>query len=387
MRRIYLDNAATSWPKPDAVYEAVDQYLRNNGAPAGRSGYAEAAEATRQVEIARRDLARLLGVREPERLIFTLNGTDALNLALHGLLRDGDHVVTSTSEHNSTLRPLRSLQDARRITVTRVECDSFGVTDPDAIHRALQKKTRLVAISHASNVTGAIQPIDVIRDLTHRQGAKLLVDAAQSIGHLPLELDAWNVDLVAASGHKGILAPLGTGMLYLRQGIPAELSPIRQGGTGTRSDDDHQPDELPYKYESGSLNVPGLVGLGAAAAYWFTKTTAAARAHDLTLTAKLLDGLHAIPKVRTYGPAIAAQRVGLVSFTIGGYDPQEVAAALEGAHRIQVRPGLHCAPQMHRKLGTFDFGGTVRISLGPFNTCEDVDLAVAAIDELAASGI
>ena len=387
MRRIYLDNAATSWPKPDVVYEAVDRYLRNNGAPAGRSGYAEAAEASRLVETARRDLARLLGVRDPERLVFTSNGTDALNLALHGLLKDGDHVVTTVVEHNSMLRPLRALEDQRRITVSRISCDARGVVDPDHLRRALLPNTRLVAISHASNVTGAIQPVDAIRDLAHEHGAKVLVDAAQSMGHLPLALDAWEVDLVAASGHKGLLGPLGTGILYLRSGIDQELAAVRQGGTGTKSEDDHQPDGLPSKYESGNLNVPGILGVGAAADFLFSKTIASVREHDLTLTSRLLEGLQAIKRLHVHGPSSLAERVGLVSISLDGYDPQEVAAALEAVHRIQVRPGLHCSPLMHRALGTIESGGTVRFSLGQFNTPEDIDTTIAALAELVANAI
>ena len=189
MRRIYLDNAATSWPKPETVYAAVDRYLRENGAPAGRSGYAEAAEASRLIETSRRDLARLLGVRQPERLIFTSNGTDSLNLALHGFLRSGDHVVSTVIEHNSTLRPLRALEDSGMISVTRVRCDSQGVIDPDDIRHAMKPQTRLVAVSHASNVTGAIQPIQKICSVAHEHDARVLVDAAQTAGHLQIELD------------------------------------------------------------------------------------------------------------------------------------------------------------------------------------------------------
>jgi cysteine desulfurase/selenocysteine lyase len=324
-------------------------------------------------------------VRQPERLIFTANGTDALNLALHGLLRAGDHVVTTVVEHNSTLRPLRSLEDQGLIEVTRVGCDSSGIVNPDDIRRALTTNTRLAAISHVSNVTGAMQPIDEIRDVVQRHGARLLVDAAQSIGHLPIELDVWGVDFVAASGHKGLLGPLGTGILYLRHGLESEIVSVRQGGTGTRSEDDRQPSDLPSKYESGNLNVPGIAGLGAATEFLFTKTIAALRAHDLALCSRLLDGLQIIRGVRIHGPKTAADRVGLVSVSVEGYDPQEVAAALDAVHRIQVRPGLHCAPLMHRALGTIESGGTVRFSLGQFNTREDIDAAITAVAELVAS--
>ena len=386
MRRIYLDNAATSWPKPESVYTAIDRYLRENGAPAGRSGYAEAGEASRVVETARRDLARLLGVHQPEHLIFTSNGTDALNLAIHGFLRGGDHVVTTVVEHNSTLRPLRALEDQKMISVTRVPCDALGVVDPDEIRRAMTDKTRLVALSRASNVTGAIQPIEAIRVVVHNHGAKLLVDEAQSIGHLPPDLDGSGVDMVAAAGHKGLLGPLGTGILYLRAGMDAEVACQRQGGTGTHSEEDRQPELLPGKYESGNLNVPGIAGLGAAAAHLFSKTITAIRDHELALTSRMLAGFQSIQGVTIYGPPMAADRVGLVSIRIEGYDPQEVAAALDAVHRIQVRPGLHCAPLMHAALGTLEAGGTVRFSFGQFNTEHDIDDAIAAIAEMVASG-
>jgi cysteine desulfurase / selenocysteine lyase len=386
MRRIYLDNAATSWPKPDSVYAAVDGYLRENGAPAGRSGYAEAAEASRIVETARRDLARLLGVRQPERLVFTFNGTDALNLAIHGFVRSGDHVVATVVEHNSTLRPLRTLEERNDIAVSRVPCDSHGVVSPDDIRKALTEKTRLVVVSRASNVTGAIQPIEEIREIVHSHGARLLVDEAQSIGHLPLDLDASGVDMAATAGHKGLLGPLGTGLLYLRPGMESEVACQRQGGTGTRSEEDRQPDQLPNKFESGNLNVPGIAGLGAAATHLFKKTISAVREHDLVLTTRMLAGFESTRGVTVFGPPNASDRAGLVSIRIEGYDPQEVAAALDAVHRIQVRPGLHCAPLMHAALGTIEAGGTVRFSFGQFNTEQDVDEAVAAVAELAASG-
>jgi cysteine desulfurase/selenocysteine lyase len=385
MDRIYLDSAATSWPKPEPVYVAVDHYLRHLGAPAGRSGYAEAAEVSRLVELARREVARLLGVRETQRLIFTFNGTDALNMAISGMVNRGDHVVTTFIEHNSTLRPLRALEEAGVISVTRVHCDVDGVIQPSNVFAAMTPRTRLVVISHASNVTGAIQPVEAIRDITHGNGAKLLVDAAQTVGHLPIDFDNMNADLLAASGHKGLLGPLGTGVLCLRPEVEKSLRATRQGGTGTQSDQDRQPQKLPYKYESGNLNVPGILGLGAAASYLSGKTIEAVREHELTLTRQLIAGLSKIRKVRIFGSHEATKGVGLVSVTVEGYDPQEVAAALDAAHRIQVRPGLHCAPHMHQALGTIGSGGTVRFSLSWFNTQNEIDKTIAAMSQLAAA--
>ncbi|MGE0610694.1 MAG: aminotransferase class V-fold PLP-dependent enzyme, partial [Pirellulales bacterium] len=241
--RIYLDNAATSWPKPDAVYDAVDRYQRECGAAYGRGVYAEATQAARLVEAARQGLAKWLGAGDPRRIAFTCNGTDAINLALHGLLRAGDHVVTTVVEHNSVLRPLRYLEDAGQINVDRVPCDGQGLVDAEAIRLALRPNTRLIALTHVSNVTGAIQPVDAVSAIAQEQGALLLIDAAQSAGHLPLNLARLPADLLAAPGHKGLLGPLGTGFLYVRPGL--ELRPVRQGGTGSHSNDDHQPADMP----------------------------------------------------------------------------------------------------------------------------------------------
>jgi len=383
--RIYFDNAATSWPKPPAVYEAVNHYLREVGAPAGRSGYAEAVDAAQQVARCRSEVASLLGLADPSHLIFTCNGTDSLNLVLHGLLRDGDHVVTTVVEHNSVLRPLAQLESARRIHVTHVGCDASGYVDPADIRRAMRPATRLVAIIHASNVTGAVQDVAAIAHIAHAGGALLLCDAAQSLGHLPLDFAALDVDFLAAPGHKGLLGPLGTGVLAIRPGLADQLQSIRQGGTGSRSEEIRQPAVLPDKYEAGNLNVPGIAGLAAGAAYLRERGLETIAAHGQRLTSQLLEGLSAIDRIRVVGPKPNRLRVPLVSLVIDGYDPQEAALALDAAYRIQVRPGLHCAPLVHRALQTDTQGGTLRISLGPMNTLAEVDTAIAALAELAES--
>jgi cysteine desulfurase family protein len=385
MERIYLDNAATSWPKPDAVYAAVDAYMRNNGASAGRSGYSDAAEATRLVETVRRGVARLLGIGDSNRLVFTFNGTDSLNLAIHGVLSPGDHVVTTVIEHNSVLRPLRALEAAGAIEITYATCNAQGIVDPEGIKQALRANTRLVVMSHASNVTGAIQDVRAVAAITHEREALLLVDAAQTVGHLTIDADVLGADMIAASGHKGLLGPLGTGLCYLRPGIEHHVRTIRQGGTGTHSEEDLQPEDVPTKFESGNRNMPGIAGLAAAVEYHRAKAYGAVRAHEQALMERLLVGLFEIPGVTVYGPSSAEDRVGLVSMRIEGYDPQEVAAALDSAHHIQVRPGLHCAPRMHEALGTIKSGGTVRLSVGQFNTLDEIDQTISAIAELAAS--
>ncbi|HXT61122.1 MAG TPA: aminotransferase class V-fold PLP-dependent enzyme [Pirellulales bacterium] len=384
-RRIYLDHAATSWPKPDAVYAAVDRYQRELGAPAGRGAYAEAVQASQMVESARRAVAVFLQAEDSRRIVFTFNGTDSLNLALHGSLdAAGGHVVTTEVEHNSVLRPLRTLVDAGRIEVSQVACDALGVVDPDDMRRALRPDTKLVALTHASNVTGALQPVAEVGRITREHGALYLVDAAQSLGEIPLSVQELQADLLAAPGHKGLLGPLGTGVLYIRPGVERRLASLRQGGTGSHSEDDRQPDQLPDKYESGNLNVGGIAGLAAGIQWLNERGLAEVRRHAVKLTERLMAGLAAIDGARLFGPP-AGGRVGVVSMTLEGLDCQELAASLDSAYRIQTRPGLHCAPAMHRALGTLESGGTVRFSMGATTTAEEVDSAIEAVRAISSA--
>ncbi|MCI0360132.1 MAG: aminotransferase class V-fold PLP-dependent enzyme [Planctomycetaceae bacterium] len=379
--RVYLDNAATSWPKPEAVYRAVDDYQRRLGAPAGRSSYAEAAQTERIVAACRQKVARLIAAADPKRIVFTLNGSDSLNMALHGLLQPGDHVVTSVCEHNSVLRPLRFLAEHRGVATAYVPCDAAGIVDPDEVRRAITRQTKLVAILHASNVTGSIQPIAEIGQIAKQHGASLLVDAAQSLGYLPIDVNELGCDLLAAPGHKGLLGPLGTGVLYLSPGIEQRLLPLRQGGTGTRSDEDVQPSSLPDRYESGNLNVPGIVGLEAGVTHLLDAGIDRCREHQSQLTARLLDGLAGLPAVTLYGSRNLAERVGVVSLNVAGYDPRELASLLDAQWSIQTRAGIHCAPRMHQALGTVP-AGTLRLSIGHFTTEAEIDAAIAALSEL-----
>ncbi len=383
-RRIYLDNAATTWPKPPAVYAAVERCMRDLGAPAGRGVYREAAEVERLVTDARRRVAALLGAEEPRRVIFTNNGTDSLNFALYGVLRPGDHVVTSVVEHNSVLRPLRHLEEKRGIRVTRVPCDGKGVVDPHDIRRAVQPQTRLIALVHASNVTGALQPVEEVGRIAREMGVLYLVDAAQTLGHLPLDVRRLGCHLLAAPGHKGLLGPLGTGVLYLAPGLEEQVDSLRQGGTGTQSEDDRQPEMLPDKYEPGNHNTPALAGLGAGAAWLQDQGVEAVHRRNGELTTRLIAGLCEIDGVTLHGPTGETERVGVVSITLADCPPQEAAMMLDSAHGVQVRPGLHCAPRMHQALGTSAGGGTLRFSIGPFNTEEQIDHAIAAVAEIAA---
>ena len=386
-RRIYLDNAATSWPKPESVYAAVDYYLRHVGAAAGRGGYRHGIEADRIVADARKRAAELLGAADPRHVVFTCSGTDALNLALHGVLRPGDHVVTTVAEHNSVLRPLKHLELTADVQVTRVGCGASGIVDPDDVRRAVTRQTRLVAMIHVSNVTGAVQPIEEVGRIARGVGALFLVDAAQSIGSLPADVTQWSADLVAAPAHKGMLAPLGLGILYVAPGIEKQLAPLRQGGTGTQSEQDRQPDSLPDKYEAGNHNVPAIAGLGAALAYLKQRGVESVREHERRLTERLLVGLAGIHGITIYGPADANRQGSVVSFNVAGYDPQEVAGTLDAAYAVEARAGFHCAPLMHQALGTDKTGGTVRLSAGPFSTEHDIDKAVRAVTEIASAAV
>ena len=381
-KRIYLDNAATSWPKPDEVYAAADRWQRENGTAAGRGISPESIETDRLIQEARRNVANVLGVGDPRRIVFTLNGTDALHLAIQGLVRPGDHVVTTVCEHNSVLRPLRQLVSPRGVATTHVGCDDAGRVAPSDVLSALNSKTAFVVVTHASNVTGAIQPVAEIGAELRKRGIPFVVDAAQTVGELPFAVDDLPCDYLAAPGHKGLLGPLGTGILYVRPGMEGRLQSIRSGGTGSESHTTVQPTTLPEKYESGNLNVPGIVGLGAGAKWLAERGIVAVREHAVTLTERLLAGLRGLNGIRVVGPPDASSRVGVVSLTIDGYDPQEAAAVLATSFGIQSRAGMHCAPLMHKALGTDAHGGTLRLSVAPFSTTDDVDAAIEALKQM-----
>ncbi|MEK6233748.1 MAG: aminotransferase class V-fold PLP-dependent enzyme, partial [Planctomycetales bacterium] len=310
---------------------------------------------------------------------------DSLNLALHGLLRQGDHVVTTVVEHNSILRPLRALEQQGIVTVDRVACDARGIVDPQRIREAAKPGTRLIAMLHASNVTGAVQPVAEAAAIARETGALFLLDAAQTAGHMPLNVAELPVDLLAASGHKGLLGPLGVGILYVRPGVEESLASVRQGGTGSESENDSQPDALPDKYESGNLNVPGILGLGAGVEWLLQQGVETIHARGQQLIDRLITDLRGISGATLYGPQDAAAQIGVVSLNITNYDPREAATLLDAACRIQARAGLHCAPLMHQALGTLDQGGTIRFSVGAMNTESDVVAAANAVREIARS--
>ncbi len=381
---IYLDNAATSWPKPPEVADAMLRFLRDIGASPGRSGHALANEAERVRLDAREAVAELFGLRDPLRVIFTANATTALNLVLHGLLTPGSHVVTTGLEHNAVMRPLHALE-ARGVSVAVVPGKSDGSLTAAAIEGQLQPATRLIVVNHASNVCGTVLPLREIGALARRHGVPLLVDAAQSGGCWPLDIVADHVDLLAFSGHKGLLGPTGTGGLVISEEFDVRrLPPFIQGGTGSRSEHEQQPDFLPDKYEAGTPNSVGLAGLAAGVRYVLRRGVAAVCAYEQNLTQRLVAGLRGIPGVRVRGPEDTRRQIAVVAFTVAGRACSEVAHELEQRFSVLCRPGLHCAPRAHQTLGTLP-GGTLRFAPGLFNGVDEIDATVAAVAQVADS--
>lgn len=372
---IYLDNAATSFPKPDCVTQAMTQTLNQCGANPGRSGHALALRAGRIVEECREALAQMLGERDASRVVFASNTTDALNMAIHGVVRSGDHVVSTLIEHNSVLRPLSELSRSGAITLTLVPPEADGRVDAQAIARAITPRTRLVVMTHMSNVLGVEQDVAAVGALCSKRGALLLVDCAQTAGHLPLTPKKWGCAMLAMPGHKGLLGPHGTGALWVRQDVM--LAPMRQGGTGSVSQSMFQPRMMPDSMESGTLNLPGIAGLLAGMRF--------ALAHREEIHGKIValceymrQELINLPSVRVYTLPGAA----LLSFNIRGVDSQETATLLDGMG-IAVRGGLHCAPGVHRFLGTLETGA-VRVSPGYANTQCDAQALLRAVRQISA---
>jgi cysteine desulfurase/selenocysteine lyase len=379
---IYLDNAATSWPKPECVIEAMSRFQRDVGASPGRSGHRLANEAERTRFDAREAVATLFGVSDPNRVVFTLNATTALNVALYGLLPPGSHAITTGMEHNAVMRPLHALE-RRGVSISVIACESDGMLDPLAVREHIRPETRLIVANHASNVCGTILPIREIGALARESGIPFLVDAAQTAGCRPINLRTDNIDLLAFTGHKGLLGPTGTGGLAIGDGFDIEkLPPLICGGTGSRSEEEVQPGFLPDKYEGGTPNAIGLAGLATGVRYVLERGVDQIGAHDRALARRLIAGLERIEGVRTLGTRDAQRQIAVVSFTVADRSPSELAQALDERFDILCRPGLHCAPRAHRTLGTLP-EGTVRFAPGVLTTESDIDEAVAAVGRLA----
>jgi len=378
---IYMDNGATSFPKPPAVSQAMLHFLSDVGGSPGRSGHRLSQEAARTVFDCRESLAALFAVPDSRRIAFTLNATEALNTALLGLLREGDGVVTTAMEHNSVMRPLRELVRSRGISVHVVPCDGGGRLDLDELERALKKSPRLVAVNHASNVTGAVLPLERVGALAKSAGALLLVDAAQSAGVISIDVVRDGVDILAFTGHKGLLGPQGTGGIWVREGV--EVAPLCRGGTGSNSEQEEQPDFYPDRLESGTHNAVGLAGLRAGVEFLRATGVDVIAGHERSLAARLLEGLGALRGVTLHGPPAGEDRTSVVSFTIPGVAPSEIGFILDEAFGVLTRVGLHCAPGAHRTIGTYP-EGTVRLSPGCFTTPGEIEKVIEAVAYVAA---
>jgi cysteine desulfurase/selenocysteine lyase len=384
MNTVYFDNAATSWPKPEETYTAMDRYSRMTGGSPGRSGHRLSIEAGRVIMNTRETLCRLFGIDDPFQLVFTKNATEALNLAIGGFLSPGDHVITSSMEHNSVMRPLRLLE-SRGVELSVVRCSSQGELDSQELVSAVKKTTKAIFLTHASNVTGTIIPVKEVGEIAREHGLLFCVDAAQTAGALPIDVSGMNSDLLAFTGHKSLFGPQGTGGLYIRKGLEERIQPLMAGGTGSRSEFESQPDFMPDKYESGTLNTVGLAGLGAGAEYIFERSVDNIRARETMLTQHFLDGLKSIGGIHIYGPGDASRKISVVSFNLDGMTPSEASFALDEQYGIMSRPGIHCAPAAHRTIGTFP-GGTVRFSFGYFNTEEEISYALDALQQISRQG-
>ena len=384
---IYLDNAATSLPKPEQVYRGMDAFIRSAAANPGRSGHRLAIEAEAMVDETRRLIARLMGFKRPERVVFTLNATDALNMAIKGVLRSGDHAITSVLEHNSVSRPLNMMERHGVITLTRLQAGSDHVIDPDEVAKAFKPSTRLVALTHASNVTGTIQAIGAIGRIVRERNSVLLVDTSQSAGVVPIDFDSDCIDLLAFTGHKALLGPTGTGGLLVGERV--EVSPWREGGTGGDSSSPVQPSELPHRLEGGTPNVFGIAGLREGVKLLLDRGVESILAHERALIAEFYRAIKAPELFNWYGAdrAVAERRgegrIGLVGINFSEFEPAELAAILDERYDIAVRAGLHCAPYAHKHLGSFP-QGVVRFSVGILSTADDVRQAAAALNEITA---
>jgi cysteine desulfurase family protein len=376
---IYFDNAATSWPKPPAVRQALDIYFGEAGGNPGRSGHRMSIASSRVVLEAREAVADLFNASDTSRIVFTKNATEALNLAIYGLVQPGDHVVTTSLEHNSVARPLRHLE-GQGVELTVVACSPEGLLDPDDVRRALRPNTRLLVTTHGSNVVGTLMPIDELAAIAREQDVPYLVDAAQTAGAIPIDVEALGVDMLAFTGHKGMLGLTGTGGLYVRDGLT--LTPLMQGGTGSDSELEYQPDFVPDAYESGTVNVAGLAGLAAGVASLLETGVERVQAHEETLIKRFLEGAQEIPGLTVYGPPGVEQRIGVVSFNLASVSPSEVGLLLDQNWGILSRVGLHCAPSAHRTIETYPTG-TVRFSWSGFNTLEEIGVALDALAQIA----
>jgi cysteine desulfurase family protein len=378
---IFLDNGATSYPKPLEVYEFMDNFYRNFGVNPGRSGYDLCLETEHMVDETRKMLTNFFNGTDSNRLCFSYNSTDALNLIIFGLLKKGDHAITTTIEHNSVLRPLYHLWKFEGVEVDHIPFDNKGFVDPDDFPKKFKKNTKLVIVNHASNVIGTVQPIKEIGRLCRENHIIFAIDASQSAGKIPIDIEADNIDVVAFTGHKSLLGPTGIGGLYVREGV--EIRHTRAGGTGVRSAVRTHLEEYPYRLEYGTLNILGVAGLNAGLKWIKKKGLSNIHEHEMKLTSMLRDGLKGADGVSLYCQDDLTDHISIFSFNVNGLEAANTSTMLDVDYNIASRSGLHCAPRVHEQLGTDKIHGAVRFGVGPFNTEEDIQIAIEAVKEIA----
>lgn len=381
MSIIYFDNAATSWPKPPEVNKTIQKYLKKIGANPGRSGHRLSVEAARVIYDTREKLAQLFNITDPLQIVMTKNATEGLNIAIFGLLKSGDHVITSSMEHNSVMRPLR-VMERRGVELTVIPCDREGLIDPAHVNGAVKKNTRAIFMTHASNVTGTVMPVADIGRIARERNLVFCVDAAQTAGSYPIDVVKMNIDLLAFTGHKSLFGPSGTGGIYIREGLENKIEPLCVGGTGSRSEMEEQPDFMPDRYEAGTPNTVGIAGLQAGVDFVLSKGVSEIKHKEDNLVEIFMDGVRDVPGMVVYGKKDAQKRTPVVSFNIAGMDPAAVALELDDRFNIMARSGIHCAPSAHKTIGTYP-QGTVRFSFSYFNTQEQIAKAIDAIRKIS----
>jgi cysteine desulfurase/selenocysteine lyase len=379
---IYLDNGATSFPKPEEVYTFMDYYYRNFGVNPGRSGFDLCMEAGAVIDSTRKQMTKFFNGTDFNRLCFTYNSTDALNLVISGMLEKGDHAITTNLEHNSVLRPLYHQSEYNGVEVDYIPVDSKGFVNPDDFPGAFKKNTRLVIVNHASNVIGTLQPIKEIGAHCRKHGIPFVIDASQSAGKVPIDLEEQNLDIVVFTGHKSLFGPTGIGGLYVREGI--EIRVTRAGGTGVRSAVKTHLFEYPYRLEYGTINSVGVAGLHAGVKWLEEKGLQEVHTHEMKLTKMLRDGLQDVEGITLYCQDDLTDHIGIFLFNIDGFEALNVGTLLDVDYNIASRTGLHCAPLIHEHLGTTEIHGAVRFGIGPFNTEEHIHTAIKAVKEIAA---
>ncbi|MGL5347747.1 MAG: aminotransferase class V-fold PLP-dependent enzyme [Peptostreptococcaceae bacterium] len=379
---IYLDNASTSYPKPKEVADGIYEFMINNGATSGRGAYKAAMDSDKMIYEARKTVAKMFKFSDPKRVIFTSNVTEALNLAINGILKDRDHVITSGIEHNAVWRCLKTLEKDRKITISKIEADKDGITNPEDIEKYIKSKTKLIIFNHASNVLGTIQPIKEIGKIAKKYNIPFLVDTAQTAGVLPIDVEEDNIDLLAFTGHKSLLGPMGTGGLVVNWN--GEINPLKSGGTGGDSAYEYQPDYYPNKLEAGTLNVAGIIGLKKGIDFINKEGIENIYNKERELVKYALEKLDEIENIELYGPKDSNKVVGVISFNIVGKRAEEVGYELDNKYNIMVRSGLHCSPNAHEVMGTKE-KGAVRIGIGYFNEKDHIDKLVNAIKEISKS--